>query len=129
MSDIYSILKSNYTTVGAANYSRTPYIAVEPKLYQGTWSGAYSDNTKFTVQVSNVDGFRAKVRYQSGSTLQYQDVLIKDFSFKFGDSKFTLSQDRSGQIIPGQAQIKTVNETKGTLETAYANQDIPIGSS
>ncbi len=122
MSDIYSILQSNYTAAGTATYNRMPYVAVDPTLYQGTWEGAYSDNTKFTIQISNVTGFRAKVRYQSGSTLQYQDVLINSNSFKFGNSKFTLSS-------AGKAEIKTVNETKGTLETAYATQDIPPGSS
>ncbi|WP_204311767.1 hypothetical protein, partial [Enterobacter bugandensis] len=68
--------------------------------YQGSWTGAYADNTKFTLQVSNVEGFRAKIRYQSGSTVKYQDVLIKDNSFKFGDSKFTLTK-------AGTAQLKT----------------------
>ncbi|MEH2509960.1 hypothetical protein V1291_001314 [Nitrobacteraceae bacterium AZCC 1564] len=121
MSDIYSILQSNYNAVGTANYNRMPYVPVDPALYQGTWQGAYSDNTKFTIQISNVTGFRAKVRYQSGSTISYQDVLINSNSFKFGTSKFTLTK-------AGQAQIKTVNETKGTLETAYANQDVPPGS-
>ena len=99
--------------------SNTPYVPVDAPSYEGTWSGAYADNTKFTIQVSNVVGFRAKVRYQSGSTLKYQDVLIKDNSFKFGDSKFTLAQ-------PGVAQVKTVMTNAATgaqsLETAYANQ-------
>lgn len=118
MSDMYSILQSNYKAVGAASYTRMPYVPVDPKLYQGTWEGAYADNTKFTIQISNVTGFRAKVRYQSGSTTSYQDVLINANSFKFGTSKFTLTK-------AGQAQINTVNETKGTLETAIAKQDNP----
>ncbi len=121
MSDIYSILQSNYVTVGSniGSLSNTPYVPVDAPSYEGTWSGAYADNTKFTIQISNVDGFRAKVRYQSGTTLKYQDVLIKDNSFKFGDSKFTLAQ-------PGVAQVKTVMTNAATgaqsLETAYANQ-------
>ena len=118
MGDIYSILQSNYVTVGSnVNYSRTPYVPVDADLYKGTWSGAYADNTKFTIQVSNVIGFRAKVRYQSESTVKYQDVLIKDNSFKFGDSKFTLTK-------AGTAQIKTVMTNAATggqsMETAYA---------
>ena len=120
MADLLSIISSNYVTVGSMlNTSNTPYVPVDAPSYQGTWSGAYADNTKFTIQVSNVVGFRAKVRYQSGSTLKYQDVLIKDGSFKFGDSKFTLTKT-------GTAQIKTVmtNAATGTqsLETAYATQ-------
>lgn len=121
MSDIYSILQSGYVNAGSniGSLSNTPYVPVDAPSYEGTWSGAYADNTKFTIQVSNVDGFRAKVRYQSGSTLKYQDVLIKDNSFKFGDSKFTLAQ-------AGVAQVKTVMTNAATgaqsLETAYANQ-------
>jgi hypothetical protein len=121
MSDIYSILQSSYTAVGSAtNSSRTPYVPVDATFYQGTWSGAYPDNTKFTIQVSNVTGFRATVRYQSGSTVSSQDVLIKDNSFRFGDSKFTLTQ-------AGTAQINTVN-AKGAVDTANATQDIPPAS-
>ncbi len=121
MSDIYSILQSNYVTVGSniGSLSSTPYVPVDAPSYEGNWSGAYADNTKFTIQISNVVGFRAKVRYQSGSTLKYQDVLIKDNSFKFGDSKFTLTK-------AGVAQVKTVMTNAATgaqsLETAYANQ-------
>jgi hypothetical protein len=124
MSDIYSILQSNYVTVGSniagLSNSNTPYVPVDAKSYEGSWTGAYADNTKFTVQISNVTGFRAKVRYQSGSTVKYQDVLIKDNSFKFGDSKFTLT-------ATGKAQLKTVMTNPATgaqsLETAYANLD------
>ncbi|MBY0382394.1 MAG: hypothetical protein K2W78_10800 [Xanthobacteraceae bacterium] len=121
MSDIYSILQSNYVTAGSniagLATSNTPYVAVDAKSYEGTWSGAYANGAKYTVQITNVVGFRAKVRYQSGSTLKYQDVLIKDNSFKFGDSKFTLTSD-------GNAQLKTVLTNAATgaqsLETSYA---------
>ena len=119
MADILSILSSNYVAVGSnVNLSRTPYVAVDAPSYEGTWSGKYANNDRFTIQVSDVVGFRAKVRYQSGATLRYQDVLIKDNAFKFGDSKFTLTK-------AGTAQIKTVmaSPTGGqSLETAYATQ-------
>ena len=99
--------------------SKGAYVPVDAASYEGTWSGKYANNDKFTVQVSNVTGFRAKVRYQSGSTVKYQDVLIRDNSFRVGDSKFTLTNN-------GKAQIKTVmtNAATGaqTLETAYATQ-------
>ncbi len=120
MGDIYSILSSNYIAVGSnVNVSKTPYVPVDAPSYEGTWTGAYADNTKFNLQISNVIGFRAKVRFQSGASLKYQDVLIKDNSFKFGDSKFTLTK-------AGTAQIKTVLTNGATgaqsLETAYAHQ-------
>ena len=120
MADLMSIISANYAALGnSTNYSKTPYVAVNAPSYEGTWSGKYANNDKFTIQVSDVIGFRAKVRYQSVGVLKYQDVLIKDGSFKFGDSKFTLTRD-------GVAQIKTVKTNASTggqsLETAYANQ-------
>jgi hypothetical protein len=120
VADILSTLSSNYLTVGASsNYSTSQYVPVDKDTFQGTWSGKYSDNTSFTVTVSNVDGFRAKAKYQSGSTTKYQDVLIKDNAFRIGDSKFTVTR-------AGVAQVKTVMTSPATgastLETAYAQQ-------
>lgn len=121
MADVWNIISSNYTAVGAANnYSRTKYVDVDPDAFKGTWSGAYADNTKFSVTVSNITGFRAKAKYQSGSTVKYQEVLIKDNSFRIGDSRFTVTR-------AGVAQMKTVKTdpvTGGTsMETAYAKQN------
>lgn len=74
----------------------------------------------FSLTVSNVSGFRAQVRYQSGSTAQYQQVLIKDASFRFGDTKFTLTNI-------GKAQIKNAVTDPATgssyLDTAQATLD------
>ena len=120
MADIWNTIASNYVTVGATNLSKTPYVNVDPAVYTGTWNGTYSTNKKFSIQISNVTGFRAKAKYQSEGTVKYQDVLIKDNAFRFGDSKFTLTK-------VGTAQVKTVmtNAATGaqTLETAYAKQD------
>ncbi len=120
MADLLGIISANYVKVGAnVNVSNTPYVPVDAPSYEGSWSGKYANNDSFTIQVSNVIGFRAKVRYQSGTTVKYQDVLIKDNAFKFGDSKFTLTK-------VGTAQIKTVMTNAATgaqsIETAYAKQ-------
>jgi len=120
MADIYQIISSNYLTVGSnVNLMTGKYVNVDPDAFQGTWSGQYANNTKFTLSISNVRGFRAKAKYQSGSTIKYQDVLIKNNAFRIGDSKFTLTR-------AGVAQVKTVmtNAATGasTLETAYAHQ-------
>ena len=32
-------------------------VAVDPKLYQGSWTGKYANNKSFTITVSNVTGF------------------------------------------------------------------------
>jgi hypothetical protein len=119
MADVLSILSSNYKTVGLTVLSKTPYVAVDPALYKGNWTGKYANNKSFKITISDVTGFRAKVHYQSEGTSKYQDVLIKDKSFRVGDTKFTLTKT-------GKAQIKNVvtdPATGGTfLDTAFAAQ-------
>jgi len=119
MADVLSILSANYKTVGLTVPSKTPYVAVDPTLYQGDWTGKYANNKSFKVTVSDVTGFRAKVHYQSDGTSKYQEVLIKDKSFRVGDTKFTLT-------ATGKAQIKNVvtDPATGTtfLDTAFATQ-------
>ncbi len=119
MADVLSILSANYKTVGSTLPSKTPYVAVDPELYQGDWTGKYPDNKTFKISVSNVTGFRAKVQYQSGSTNKYAEVLIRDNSFRIGDTKFKLTQI-------GTAEIKNVITDPSTgatlLDTAYARK-------
>jgi hypothetical protein len=117
MADLLSIISANYKTVGTTIPSKTPYVAVDPALYQGTWSGKYANNKTFKISVSNVTGFRAKVQYQSDGTNKYQEVLIKDGAFRIGDTKFTLASN-------GKAEIKNVVTDAATgqtyLDSAYA---------
>jgi hypothetical protein len=101
MAEIMSILSANYKTAGLSVPSKTAYVAVDPTLYQGNWRGTYANKKTFQITVSNVAGFRAQVKYRSGSTVKYQNVLIKDQSFRVGDTKFTLTK-------AGTAQIKNV---------------------
>jgi hypothetical protein len=120
MSDVTSILAAAYkaNTLSVAQ-SNSKYVAVDPTLYQGSWTGKYANNKSFTVSISNVSGFHAKVRYESEGTSKYQDVLIKDSSFRIGDTKFTLT-------AKGKAQIKNVVTDPASgqtyLDTAYATQ-------
>src|SRR5215475_16119532 len=90
MSDIYSVLQNAYATAPLTP-TTTKYTPVNPSSYQGTWSGTYSNNQKFELTISEVNGFRAQVKYQSGGTTQYQQVLIGNSSFRIGDTKFVLS--------------------------------------
>jgi hypothetical protein len=90
MSDIMSVLQSAYATAPLTPTS-TKYTPVDPTSYQGTWSGTYSNNQKFELTISEVNGFRAQVKYQSGTTTQYQQVLIGNSSFRIGDTKFVLT--------------------------------------
>jgi hypothetical protein len=119
MADVTSILSASYKSAGLSVPSQTKYVAVDPTLYQGTWTGTYPDKKTFSIAVSNVSGFRAQVKYQSGSTIKYQSVLIKDLSFRVGDTKFTLTK-------LGTAQIKNVVTDPATgstyLDTATATQ-------
>jgi hypothetical protein len=59
------------------------------------------------------------VRYQSAGTAKYQSVLIKDGSFRVGDTKFLLTKK-------GTATIKNVVTDPATgstfLDTATATQ-------
>src|SRR5215218_9479145 len=119
MADVLNILASNYKTVGLTVPSKTPYVAVDSKLYEGNWTGKYPDNKTFKITVSNVTGFRAKVQYQSGGTNKFQEVLIKDLSFRIGDTKFTVS-------ALGKAEIKNVvtdpSSGQTYLDQAYATR-------
>jgi lipocalin len=120
MSDIMSVLSSAYAATSSTPSSNKPYTNVDPKSYQGTWSGTYSNNQKFEFTISDVNGFRAQVKYQSGSTIQYQQVLIRDSSFRIGDTKFTLTG-------AGKAQIRNAVTDPATgstaLVTGNATQD------
>jgi hypothetical protein len=121
MADMMSILSSAYKAVGAtAVPSRTKYVAVDPKLYQGTWTGTYANKKTFKITVSNVAGFHAQVKYESGSTVKYQSVLIKDLAFRVGDTKMTLTKKL------GTAQVKNVVTDPATgstyLDTAVATR-------
>ena len=118
MSDVMSVLAAAYKSSGLTSApSKTKYVAVDPKLYEGSWTGKYANGKSFTISVSDVSGFHAKVRYQSEGTVKYQDVLIKDKAFRVGDTKFTLTGT-------GKAQIKNVITDPGTgqtyLDTAIA---------
>jgi hypothetical protein len=126
MADIMSILSAGVKAAGLAVPSRTPYVAVDPDTYQGTWTGKYANNKAFKITVSNVSGFRAKVQYQSAGTNKFQDVLIKDGSFRVGDTKFMLASAATDSK-PGSALIKNVVTDPATgstyLDSAYATQN------
>jgi hypothetical protein len=119
MADMMSILSASYKAAGLTVPSKTPYVAVDPALYEGSWTGKYPDNKTFEINVSNVNGFRAKVQYKSGTTNKYQEVLIKDNAFRVGDTKFELTGY-------GSALVKNVvtDPASGStfLDQAYAKR-------
>jgi hypothetical protein len=120
MADMMSILSANYKAVGlSAGASRSKYVNVDPKAFQGTWTAKYANGKPVTVSISNVSGFRAKVKFQTETSLLYQEVLIKDDGFRIGDNKFTVTRK-------GVAQIRSVVTNPATggssLETTFAKQ-------
>ncbi|NVN85970.1 MAG: hypothetical protein HXX15_07745 [Rhodopseudomonas sp.] len=120
MADMLSILSANYKTVGLQTPSNTPYKAVDPAAYQGTWTGVYANGKKFAVTVTNVTGFRAQVKYDSAGTVKYQQVLIKDNTFRVGDTKFKLSKSGTSAEIKN---VVTDPVTQSTyLDTATAKR-------
>lgn len=121
MSDIMSILSTAYkSNVLSSTSGSSKYVAVDSSRYQGNWRGTYPDGKTFSLNISQVNGFRAQIHYQSEGTSQYQQVLIKDSSFRFGNTKFTLTNT-------GTAQIKNVVTDPATgstyLDTAQATLD------
>lgn len=118
MGDLWGIISANYKTAGLTVPAKTPYVPVDPALYEGSWTGKFADQKTFKITVSNVTGFRAKVQYQSGGTNKFQEVLIKDGAFRVGDTKFALtgkntaliknvvSDPASGQTYLDQAYAK-----------------------
>src|SRR5437588_10165846 len=98
MTDIASILSASYKSSALTSApSKTKYVAVDPTLYQGDWTGKYANNKSFTVHVSGVSGFHAKVHYLSDGSSKYQDVLIKDGSLRVGVTEFTLPNNGYAQ--------------------------------
>jgi hypothetical protein len=119
MADLWSIISANYKTAGMTVPSKTPYVAVDPKLYEGSWTGKYPDQKTFKITVSNVAGFRAKVQYQSGGTNKYQEVLIKDNAFRVGDTKFTLTGNNKALI---KNVVTDAASGQTYLDQAYAKR-------
>ena len=90
MSDIMSVIASAYATAPLTP-TTTKYTNVDSKSYQGTWEGIYSNNQKFKITISDVNGFRAQVKYQSGSSTQCGSS---------GASSNRLSSSRAGRVRP-----------------------------
>jgi hypothetical protein len=121
VADLTSILSTAYkSNVLSSTSGSSRYVAVDSLLYQGSWTGTYPDGKKFSLSISQVSGLRAQVHYQGEGTSQYQQVLIKDSSFRFGNTKFTLTDT-------GKVQVRNVVTDPATgstyLDTAVATLD------
>ena len=52
MADVTSILSASYKLAGLSVPSKTKYVAVDPSLFQGNWTGIYPDKKTFSIAVS-----------------------------------------------------------------------------
>lgn len=117
MADVMSILSSAYKTNVPTSTGK--YVNVDPALYNGSWEGKYANNKTFKIDISQISGFRAQVKYSSAGTVKYQQVLIKNGSFRIGDTKFQLTADNKATI----KNVVTDPATGSTvLDTAYATR-------
>lgn len=119
MADALSILATAYKTATPTTAGK--YVAVDADAYEGSWKGTYANGKKFEVAVSQVNGFRAQVKYQSEGTVKFQQVLIKDNSFRVGDTKFQMTANNKATI----KNVVTDAATGSTyLDTAFAARDV-----
>ena len=119
MADALSILATAYKTTTPVTAGK--YVAVDADAYKGSWKGTYANGKKFEVSISQVEGFRAQVKYQSEGTVKYQQVLIKDNAFRVGDTKFQMTANNKATI----KNVVTDAATGSTyLDTAYAARDV-----
>jgi hypothetical protein len=118
--NIFSILQSSYTPVSQASIPPgSKFANVDPTLYQGTWTATDSNGKPVTLTISNVQGYRANVRFQSADGgLQTGRVYINTNGvFRIGDSQVQVTS-------PGKMTISTVvtDPTTGnqSMETDHA---------
>jgi len=118
MSDMLSILQASYKSAALNTPSSGKYVNVDKEAYEGSWKAKYANGKPLEISISQVNGFRAQVRFKTQTSVLYQQVLIKDNSFRIGDNKFFLQKD-------GKAMIRSVVQTQAgqSLETTYATRD------
>jgi hypothetical protein len=119
MGDIMSILQASYSTASSLMPPGARFAKVDPTVWQGTWTGTDYNKKPFTITISNVNGYRANVRFQSASSgLQTQQVFITTKNlFRIGNSQFTLTGNGTATVSTVLTDPTTGNQT---LETDHA---------
>jgi hypothetical protein len=118
--NIFSILQSAYTpTTQVSIPPGSKFANVDPTQWQGTWTTKDSNGKPVTLTISNVNGYRANVRFTTADGgLQTGRVLINTNNvFRIGSSQMQLTG-------AGKMTISTVitNQTTGnqSIETDHA---------
>ena len=120
MADILGIISSNYLTVGNnVNLAGTKYVNVDPKVFEGSWTGKYANDKSFTVSISNIDGLS---RQGEVSERRYRQIPGRaDQGQRVPDRRFKVHGD-AGRHSPAQDRDDQSANGSQTLETAYAKQ-------
>jgi hypothetical protein len=122
MVDFFSILQSGYAaSAPQALFSvGSRFANVDPKQWQGTWTGTDVNQKSFTVSIARVQGFRANVRLDSSAGLRQLRVFITTKnSFRIGDSSFTLLPDGKAKLV---TIVTDPTTGKQTADTAFATR-------
>ena len=119
MADIISILSANYKAVGDVPI-KTPYVPVDPALYRGHLERHLRQQQDRSRSRFRTSGLSRQGAVPERRHLKYQDVLIKDDSFRVGDTKFMLTADGGS----GASQERRHRSSDGAtfLDTAVAIQ-------
>ena len=118
--NIFSILQSAYTAPTQVSIPPgSKFANVDPTQWQGTWKATDTNGKPVTIQISNVSGYRATVRYQSQSGgLQVGRVYINTNGvFRIGDSQMQLTGTGKMTISTIITDSTTGNES---VETDHA---------
>jgi hypothetical protein len=121
--DIFSILQSGYAPVSSQSFFPlgSKFANVDPKQWEGTWTGIDVHKQSFTVRISGVHGYRATAVLQTSAGLKTQRVFITTKNtFRIGDSSFTRQPDGKGKLV---TIVTDPNTGKQTADTAFATQN------
>ena len=120
ISSLFSALQTAYTP--SAQVSIPPgskFAKVDPTQWQGTWTATDSNGKPVTLNISNISGYRATVRFQSADGgLQVGRVLINTNNvFRIGDSQIQLAGTGKITISSVITDATTGNQS---IETDHA---------
>jgi hypothetical protein len=124
MSDIFSTLSSAYASSAASSQFSlgSKFSNVDPTQWQGTWTGTDQSNKPYTIEVSNVKGYRADVIYKGSQGFEHARVFITNGnSFRIDDSKFVLTTTGKAtfaSVVTSQYDgAQSIDQSTATLQS------------
>ena len=120
ISSLFSALQSNYAATPQVSLPPgSKFANVDAKQWQGTWTATDANGKPVTLNISNVQGYRANVRLQSvaGGLVSGRVLINTNNVFRIGNSQVQLTGT-------GKLQISTVitnqNNGRQSIETDHA---------